>query len=280
MVPQKLKSVADVKRVTMVYIREQSRTRAMLNQLMCLDVVILIEDYLIPVIPRSEDARVIRCAKLECGFAEYIEMEIGSQGVIEKMFLDACSYATACSTGDIFALLAAGARNLKSGLTAAIHHDNSAYIPRILVSLNAIGTADECMGARRYTYGFDTIDYIVNRPRIGHLLSMIGTIGHVEDIIDALQKCVKRESIEMIEILISKLREDLRQTALNDVLMYAVDYRSRRIIEYAIDSGANVQYILSFLYTKPIIEQWVIDMLEQSAYPAKRRRLEHSSSDS
>lgn len=264
----------------MVYVREHSHTRGMLSQFMCLDVVILIEDYLIPRMPKSGDARAIRRVKLECGFSEYIEMEFGPRDVIEKMFLDACSADAFDSKIDIFALLAAGARNLKSGLTASIRYYHGTFVSNILISLNAIGTASEYVDRRRTVHEFDVIDYITDHPEIGHLLSMIGPIGHVEYILGPLQKCVKNESIEMIEILISKLHEDMRQTALTDVLVFAVEYRSRRIIEYAIDSGANARYLLPVVIRDiPSLEQWVIDMLEKAAYSAKRRRFELSSSD-
>jgi hypothetical protein len=260
-----MKKLVDIKRVIMVYIREQSHTRAALCQFLYLDVVILIEDYLIPHITTSEHAHIIRCITLECGFAEYIEMEIGSLDVIDNMFLDVCSRTSmGFIRRELIALIAAGARNLKSGLTASVCSDYSTHIASILIAFDAIGTSTEYINNYYQTvHSFDVIDFITNNPAIGHLLTRIGTIERASRISDALQNCVKHDSIEMIEILISKLHPDARHDALNDLLKIAITNSSRRIIEYAIDAGADVHFC----------RHWVVDILDDAARSSKQRRL-------
>lgn len=202
---------------------------------MCSDIAILIEGYLLPNLDKSSHHTRIRWKKLQCGYAEYIEMEIGDQNDIEKMFINSCAFG---SVGDVYALLAAGARDLKAGLAAAIWHNHN-HISRLLVSLGAIESFSTFpdIALRIDSAREDFISYAIrNTPQ---LLSMLSAV-HSNEIISGLAECVDAGSIEGIEILISKVPANELDYIIVGVAMYAVRYSALYLVESACHNGVSI----------------------------------------
>lgn len=262
----------------MVYIREISKTRAILTEHICPDVVVLIEDYLIPIIDINSDYRRNLWQKLGCGFAEYVEMEIGNREVIENMFIDVCKQGC---LGDAYALLSAGARNLKTGLATAILFNNN-HIARLLVALDAIDSSLVCPDLISSTHDYLRVEFIrriSSRPDDIHLLSLFGTINYPDEIMLGIRECVKSGLIIGIEILISKISNSMYTMVINEALLCAVLYSKIHIIEYAIDSGADIQICID--HAKRVNNQDMIDYLlnKCDGRDAKRQRCAVAHSD-
>lgn len=257
----------------MVYTREQSRTVALLGTLMCSDVAILIEGYLIPDLdpsPLSHSATMRQ--KLRCGFAEYIEMEIGTQSTIESMFIDSCKDG---GLGDVYAFLSAGARNLKAGLAVAVMY-NRLHVARLLVALDAIESSaivSDLLADIWDPMRDEFIIYVANHPETHHLLSMFGTFHYPNETLLGLRHCVKSGSIIGVEILLSKAPIQKRDLLINEIIIHAVNYSMVHIAEYALDNGADIQVGIKHAnrIRNNAMLQFLMNKVEP-ANPAKRRR--------
>lgn len=262
----------------MVYNRKQSKTIALLDNLTCPDVSILIEAYLLPKINSLDSHLTNFWRKLSCGFAEYVEMEIGNIAVIENMFIDACKCGT---LSDVYALLSAGARNLKSGLAAAVLNDKN-HIAKLLIALDATDSSRECpelLNTRDPIRG-NFIAYAASRTEDNHLLSMIGSFQYPDEFYLGIRHCVMIGSIYGLEIVFSKMPADdpttliRRSILMNDVLINAVNNNMMHIIEYALDNGADIKTGID--HANKIRNVSMInffDNLKYSARDLKRRRI-------
>lgn len=255
----------------MVYSRENSQTMHILDSHMCRDISNLIEGYLLPMLDILRGHMAIMRQKLQCGYDEYIEMEIGNSSVRDGMFIDSCK--DGCLS-DVYALLSSGPRNLKAGLAAAVLYNRN-HIARLLIALDAIDSSRICPDLIFKTQDYIRTDFIVHvtNPSHVHLLAMLGAINYPDEILLALHRCIKFGSIVGVEILISKTPVDKRDLIINEVIIHAVNNNMIHIIEYALDNGADIQ--TGIKHASRIKNQEMLDFLlnlNSCGNRAKRKR--------